>query len=168
MIGSVSSICVSVLFFALQDVVPKWFTSDTTLQELLRELVPFVGVANLTMMFGMNCWYVLGAQGKYGLATWIYSLSSWTICIPLSALFVMVCHFDLQGLVSALSIGYVTSGACLSYFTMMTDWSAVAKKISTENAEEEEYSSSESEEGQEETRVATENSPLISNAHSTV
>jgi hypothetical protein len=43
---------------------------------MLAELVPFVGMANLTMTFGMQCWSLIGAQGKYKLATWISFLSS--------------------------------------------------------------------------------------------
>jgi hypothetical protein len=49
---------------------------DATLQAMLAELVPFVGMANLTMTFGMQCWSLIGAQGKYKLATWISFLSS--------------------------------------------------------------------------------------------
>jgi Na+-driven multidrug efflux pump len=38
---------VSIIYFSLWDTIPAWFTSDATLQAMLAELVPFVGVANL-------------------------------------------------------------------------------------------------------------------------
>lgn len=161
-VGLLSAISVTTLIFAMKNAIPRWFTADETIQELLRELVPFVGVANLFMMFGMNCWYVLGAQGKYGLATWITGLSSWTICAPLAAFSVLVCHFGLQGLASSLSVGYVTAGACLSYFTMVTDWPAVALKISSENAE---FSDEEKDDYDEEKKEATETSSLLSHGN---
>ena len=40
---------VSILFFLLQNSIPKWFTVDETLQGMLREVVPYIGVGNLTM-----------------------------------------------------------------------------------------------------------------------
>lgn len=159
------SISISILTFSLADDIPTWFTPDPTLQQLLKEVVPFVGVGNVTMAFGMICWYVLGAQQKYALATLTLALCSWGICLPLAVSFTLVCDFDLRGLASAVACGYVVAGACLSYFTMVTDWDAVALKISNENAEEDESSSSSSsseEVGKEESVPGKESTPLLS------
>ena len=134
LLGMLVASIVSILYFSLQDKIPGWFTSDATLQAMLAELVPFVGVANLTMTFGMQCWSLIGAQGKYRLATWITFVSSWGISMPLAALFVFVFNIDLQGLTSAVVIGYLTTGASLSYILLSTDWYLEAKKIRDQNA----------------------------------
>jgi hypothetical protein len=126
---------VSGLYFAMQDRIPAWFTSDATLQAMLSELVPFVGVANLTMTFGMQCWSLIGAQGKYKIATWITFVSSWGITMPLAALSVFVFNIDLQGLTSAVVIGYLSTGASLSYLLLATDWNKVAHKIQESNSD---------------------------------
>eukprot|EP00545_Synedropsis_sp_CCMP1620_P006902 CAMPEP_0119010986 /NCGR_PEP_ID=MMETSP1176-20130426/5378_1 /TAXON_ID=265551 /ORGANISM="Synedropsis recta cf, Strain CCMP1620" /LENGTH=723 /DNA_ID=CAMNT_0006963739 /DNA_START=46 /DNA_END=2220 /DNA_ORIENTATION=+ len=133
LLGMMVASIVSAIFFSLQDRIPAWFTSDATLQAMLAELVPFVGVANLTMTFGMQCWSLIGAQGKYKLATWISFFSSWGICMPLSAFYVFVIHMDLQGLTSAVVIGYVSTGASLSYVLLATNWNKVARKIQEQN-----------------------------------
>ena len=46
-IGMCIAVITSVVYFSLQDTLPGWFTHDDTLISMLRELVPFVGVANL-------------------------------------------------------------------------------------------------------------------------
>ena len=134
--GMVVASVVSIVYFTLQHDIPRWFTSDTTLQAMLSELVPFVGVGNLTMTFGMLCWSLIGAQGEYKLATWISFVSSWGVVMPLSALYVFVFRLDLQGLTSAVVIGNVSTGACLSYVLLSTDWDKVAQKIEDQNAAE--------------------------------
>jgi len=131
---SVASV-VSLIYFSLQDQIPAWFTKDETLQGMLRELVPFVGVANLTMTFGMQCWSCIGSQGKYSMATWVSFVSSWGICMPLAAIFTYGFRFDLQGLTAAATIGYVSTGATLSYILLGTDWYKVAYKIQERNNE---------------------------------
>ena len=137
LLGMVVASVVSIIYFSLQYKIPAWFTSDETLQAMLAELVPFVGVANLTMTFGMQCWSLIGAQGKYKLATWITFFSSWGVCMPLAAVYVYVFRIDLQGLASAVAIGYLTTGASLSYVLLSTDWHRVARKIQRQNAEDE-------------------------------
>jgi multidrug resistance protein, MATE family len=129
MIGVVVASLVSIVFFSLQSQIPKWFTTDKTLQAMLAEMVPFVGLANLTMTFGMQCWSILGAQGKYKLATWISFISSWGVSMPLAAIFVYAFQLDLQGLTSAVVCGYLTTGASLSYVLLSTDWQKVSRKI---------------------------------------
>lgn len=134
-ISMVVAIVISIVFFALQQSIPAWFTQDETLITMLSELVPFVGVANLSMTFGMQCWSLIGAQGKYKLATWISFISSWGVCMPLAAIFVFGFFFDLQGLTAATTIGYTSTGAALSYILLASNWDKVARSIQQHNAE---------------------------------
>lgn len=50
LIGMIIAVITSIVYFSLQDSVPGWFTHDETLIAMLKELVPFVGVANLSMV----------------------------------------------------------------------------------------------------------------------
>lgn len=124
---------VSIVYMSLQNQIPGWFTVDETLQAMLAELVPFVGVANITMQFGMTSWSLIGAQGKYKLATWVALASSWLATLPVAAIFVFVFHLDLQGLTSAVVVGYVSTGAALSYVLLCTDWVKTTRKIQEKN-----------------------------------
>lgn len=135
LLGMLVASSVSILYFSMQDRIPAWFTSDETLQRMLSELVPFVGVANLTMTFGMQCWSLIGAQGEYKLATWINFISSWGVVMPLAALYVFILNVDLQGLTSALCMGYLSTGSALSFVLLSTNWPKVAKKIQEQNSD---------------------------------
>lgn len=134
-LGMVVACAVSFFYFCMQNHIPGWFTADETLQRMLQELVPFVGVANLTMTFGMQCWSLIGAQGNYKFATWVSFLSSWGLCMPLASVFVYVLRIDLQGLTSAVVLGYLSTGSALSYKLLSTDWKSKARKIQKQNAE---------------------------------
>lgn len=124
---------ISIVYMSLQYRLPAWFTKDETLQTMLSELVPFVGVANLTMQFGMTCWSLIGAQGKYKLATWVAFVSKWGVAMPMAAILVFIVRMDLQGLTAAVVIGYVSTGATLSYVLLSTDWKHIAIKIQERN-----------------------------------
>mmetsp|Transcript_920 Transcript_920/g.1132 ORF Transcript_920/g.1132 Transcript_920/m.1132 type:complete len:717 (+) Transcript_920:41-2191(+) len=128
-LGMTVACIISFVYFSLQNTIPALFTDDTTLQKMLSELVPFVGVANLTMTFGMICWSLIGAQGNYKMATWIDIISTWCVCMPLAALYTYIFRIDLQGLTSAIVVGYLTTGATLTYALLSTNWEKVAQKI---------------------------------------
>ena len=134
LIGMIIAVITSIIYFLLQDKVLGWFTHDETLIAMLHELVPFVGVANISMTFGMQCWSLIGAQGKYKVAMWVSFISSWDVCMPLAAIFVYVFFINLQGLTSATTIGYTTCSAALSYLLLITDWEKQAHKIQEQNA----------------------------------
>ena len=134
MVGMLVSCLVSVVYFSMSSQIPGWFTTDATLQGMLSQVVPFVGLANLTMAFGMQCWSIIGAQGKYRLATWISLVSSWGVSMPLAGIFVYVLRFNLQGVTSAVVIGYLSTGAVLSCVLLSTDWYQVACTVRLENA----------------------------------
>ena len=117
-------------FFILsEDHLREWFTSDSTLQYMMLDLVPMACIANITMSIGMLCWSLLGAQGRYRLATLITFLSGWLVTVPLGAIFVYACNFDLSGLVAAVSIGYSVSGTVLMYLLVRTNWDKRIAKV---------------------------------------
>lgn len=135
-------VCVCVAFMlslplaALSSYVPGWFTKDETLQGILRDLVPLVCFGNIAMMFGSVSWTLLGAQGRFGLATAMGFIGSWVVTLPLSAISTLVLGYDLQGVVSSVVIGYGASGALNSYFLMRSNWEKLAFNIQRKNKED--------------------------------
>lgn len=145
LLGIIFSVFVTSVFFIMGDDLPTWFTSDPTLQHMISELIPLVGVGNITMTFGMVCWALVGAQGRYRLATFVAFFSSWCITMPLAAMFVYAFHVDLQGVTSAVVIGYSVSGTILSYILIRSDWERLSKIVQELNAITGEVYSSDSE-----------------------
>lgn len=77
-IGTIFGAFWTFVFYVLgEDKMPKWFTHDETLQNMMLNLVPLACLSNLTMAIGMVCWSLIGAQGRYRLATLITFLSGW-------------------------------------------------------------------------------------------
>eukprot|EP00804_Cyclotella_cryptica_P030953 CCRYP_018812-RC/>CCRYP_018812-RC protein AED:0.04 eAED:0.04 QI:429/1/0.75/1/1/1/8/954/926 len=99
------------------------------LKEMMLELVPLICIGNLTMSTGMLCWSLLGAQGRFRLATLITFLSGWFVTIPLAALFVYGLHINLQGIVASVTIGYSVSGTALMYLLLRSNWSKRVEKV---------------------------------------
>lgn len=86
------------------------------------------------MVFGMVCWAIVGAQGRYSLATALSFFSSWLITLPLAALFVYVFDYGIAGLVSSLAIGYSCLSMLLIFVMARSDWSNLSKIIQERNA----------------------------------
>jgi MATE family multidrug resistance protein len=128
------SVVVTAIFFILGPFFPAWFTTDPILQRMLRDLVPLVGIGNVTMTFGMVSWALVGAQGRYALATFVSFVSSWCITIPLSAIFVFGLNVDLQGVTSAVVIGYSCTGTVLSFILLRSDWEHLSDIVQNLNA----------------------------------
>merc|ERR1711933_152357 len=58
----------------------------------------------------MVSWSLVGAQGRYRLATTISIICSWFVTLPVSAIFIYVFHFNLEAIAAAIVIGYSTTG----------------------------------------------------------
>ena len=133
--STIFAILMTTILFICGDSLSTWFTSDPILQRMLNELVPIIGVGNILMVFGMVSWSLIGAQGRYRLATIINTIMSLCVTIPLATLFTVGFRFTLEGLVGAVIAGYSTTGLCLGYILLMTDWENVSKTIQEQNDE---------------------------------
>lgn len=132
-LGMIGSGIVSIVFLSFMIQIPSWFTPDKTLQEMIGATLPYIGMGNIALTFGYLCWYMICAQGRYKLGTWINFVANWGVTIPLAAAFTFYFHFDLQGLTAAVVLGYVGVGAALSYVLLTSDWDARAAKIQSRN-----------------------------------
>jgi Na+-driven multidrug efflux pump len=128
-LSTIAGVFVTAILFMMGPNLATWFTKDPTLQHMLNDLIPIVGIGNITMTFGMTCWSIVGAQGRYRLATCISMASSWFVTIPLALLFTVGTKIDLQGVVSAVVVGYSTSGMILSYILITSDWKSISDTI---------------------------------------
>ena len=129
------------VFFICGEDLPTWFTDDETLQDMINSMIPLVGVGNILMVFGMVSWSLVGAQGRYKLATCVSAVMSFCVTLPLAAVFCIGLHFELDALVAAVVIGYSTTGLVLAYILLMSDWELIAKTVREENEESESSSS---------------------------
>lgn len=84
------------------------------------------------------CWSLIGAQGRFRLATLITIVSGWFVTIPLAAFFVYVLHINLQGLVASVTIGYSVSGTALMYLLLRSNWSKRVAKVQRATVKESE------------------------------
>lgn len=133
-IGMIIGCSITCVLYYFQNDIPAFFTYDSTLQGMLRDTIPFIGVGNIALTFGMMCWSLVGAQGRYKLGTILYFITSWGFTMPVGALFTYVYNYDLQGLVAAVVVGYVFEGAVLSYVLLCSNWIKIAAKIQRKNA----------------------------------
>jgi Na+-driven multidrug efflux pump len=115
------------------DDLPVLLTNDPTLQHILKDLLPMFGLGNASMALGTMAWTLLGAQGRYQLATITVGLVSWFVTLPLGVFFSFYLKINLQGQTSAVVIGYMLSGAIHAYFLFRSDWVALSKKVMDDN-----------------------------------
>jgi len=144
-IGTVVAFVATSIFWILGEDIPRWFSTDPLVQQAMLGAIPLMGIGNLSMAFGMMCWGVIGAQGRYSLATaWLF-VSSWLVTLPLAAIFVYVFGYGIQGIVAAATIGYSCLSIILIFIMARSDWSKLSGVIQERNAIVGETMSSDSE-----------------------
>mmetsp|Transcript_34971 Transcript_34971/g.64738 ORF Transcript_34971/g.64738 Transcript_34971/m.64738 type:complete len:730 (-) Transcript_34971:83-2272(-) len=131
------SIWSTAVFLCFSGDIPGWLTKDETIQKMLVPLFPLIALGQVTMTMGMVAWALIGAQGRYRLATSIATGCSLLITTPVAALMTIVWRINLQGLTFAVVIGYTVTAMCMSTVLLMTDWERRAKKITDKMAAEE-------------------------------
>ena len=136
LMGVIMALSVTAVFLGLSNYLPYWLTQDPTIQSMLVELFPLMALGNITMTTGMVCWALIGAQGRYRLATVVATACSVLIVIPLGAIFAVWLRIDLQGLTFAVVVGYTVTATLLSTILLCSDWEKLSKKIVALVAEE--------------------------------
>lgn len=140
------SIIVTTIFLGCSSIMPSWLTKDPTLQAMLVECIPLIALGNVTMNMGMVSWALVGAQGRYRLATSVATACTFLITLPIAAAVTVGLNINLQGLTFSVVIGYTITAMILSTIILGSDWQRLSQRIidSMEDSDSDEDSSSSS------------------------
>mmetsp|Transcript_15742 Transcript_15742/g.23168 ORF Transcript_15742/g.23168 Transcript_15742/m.23168 type:complete len:870 (-) Transcript_15742:62-2671(-) len=146
LIGVFTSLMSTSILFIMGENVAVWFTPDAALQHMVADLIPMIGLGNIVLSAGTVSWGLVGAQGRYRLATLVALLGSWLVTMPVAATFTYGLNLNLQGITAAVVIGYSVSCTTLFYILLRSDWERISHHIVEINNEsdDEDESSSES------------------------
>jgi len=129
---------VTAILFIMGENLAIWFTPDPALQNMVAELIPLLGVGNLTLTAGGVAWAMLGAQARYRLATLVALIASWCVTLPLAAILTYGFRINLKGIVFSVIFGNSISCTVLFYILLRSDWERISHHIVLMNAEDEE------------------------------
>lgn len=125
-VAVVQGLLLTSTLFMIGKNITTWLTTDVTLQNMVNKVVPLVGLGNIVMNFALICWNLVGAQGRYRLATSVVLLSRWLVTIPIAAVFAYALTLDLKGMMAAVIIGFDAAGMALAFVLIRTDWPRLA------------------------------------------
>jgi Na+-driven multidrug efflux pump len=101
-------------------------TTDSTLENLLNGLVGMTGLANVAMAFAQVYWSLVGAQGRFGLASSTILLCRWLVTMPLAFSFIFGLTYDLRAVAGSIAVGYATASSFLAYCVYQSDWQSLS------------------------------------------
>jgi Na+-driven multidrug efflux pump len=123
----------SILLMAGRD-MSRLLTPDPVLQSLVSSLITNVALGCVVMNFSLMVWSLLGAQGRYRLATSVILLTRWLLSMPLALVCIYGLKFDLNSVMGAFTIGFATSVWCLAYIFFRSDWDRLSRVMRELNA----------------------------------
>jgi len=132
-LGNLFACLMSISFLAGMPVIPGWFTDDQLLQTLMSNLLPYCALGNLTLTVGSLAWTLVGAQGRYSIATFHGCIGSLCVTIPCAALSTFYFDLGLSGLAASVVLGYMVSGAFNIVTLVLSDWEYIAYRVMIRN-----------------------------------
>lgn len=121
-IAAIEALCVTSIFLMAGPNIAVWLTIDSTLENLFNDLVGMTGLANIALTFAQVYWSLVGAQGRFGLASSTILGCRWLITMPLALSFVYASFYDLRAIAGSVAVGYATASAFLAHSVSQSDW----------------------------------------------
>jgi len=143
----VQSLIVTSLLFILGKYLSVILTMDPTLQHFVSNSLSLLGLANVTMAFSQIGWNLVGAQGRFRLATSVVFAARWLVTIPTAVLIIYVWELDVDSLGASLAMGYATASCALTFIVLQTDWDRLSRILYGMNAQQKGTVSDDDEDG---------------------
>ena len=132
-LGNFFATLMSIAFLIGMPVIPGWFTDDQYLQSLISAVLPYCAVGNIALTIGSLAWTLVGAQGRYAVATFHGCIGSLGVTIPCACFATFYLDWGLSSLAAAVVVGYMTSGAFNIVTLFLSDWEYIAYRVMIRN-----------------------------------
>jgi Na+-driven multidrug efflux pump len=135
----VEALAVTSIFLMAGPNIAVSLTTDSTLENIFNDLVGITGLANVAMTFAQVYWSLVGAQGRYGLASSTIMLCRWLVTMPLALTFIFGLSYDLRAVAGSIAVGYATASSFLVYSVVTSDWQLLSLAAQEDEAEDESF-----------------------------
>lgn len=125
----IQSLIVTSILYMTGKYLAVLLTSDPTLQHFINNSIFLFGLANVTMSFSKVGWSLIGAQGRFRLATSVIFAARWLVTMPAAVLIIFVWKMDVDALGGSLVIGYATASCALTFIVLKSDWDRLASTM---------------------------------------
>jgi len=109
------------------------FTTDPTIQHLINNTIVLIGFANIIMSFSQITWSLIGAQGRFRLATFVIFFSRWVVTMPCALVSIYMFNLDLNAMCGSLVLGYATACCALTVIVLRSDWDRLSRLMQVMN-----------------------------------
>jgi len=109
------------------------FTTDPTIQYLMNNTIVPIGFANIIMAFSQIVWSLVGAQGRFRLATFVMFFSRWLVTMPCALVFIYAFGLNLNSVSCSLVVGYATASCILTFIVLRSDWERLTRLMQVIN-----------------------------------
>mmetsp|Transcript_26954 Transcript_26954/g.39863 ORF Transcript_26954/g.39863 Transcript_26954/m.39863 type:complete len:863 (+) Transcript_26954:447-3035(+) len=134
LVTTLQSLLLSSVLLMAGPQIARLLAPDVTLRKLFNELMTTLALANLVLHAAMTFWSLLGAQGRYRMATLIMLLTRYLVTMPMAALCIHAWNMDLNAVLGSITTGLSTSVLLLGYIFFRSDWERLAKIMQELNA----------------------------------
>jgi MATE family multidrug resistance protein len=122
----VQSLLVTAALYMSGQYLAVAFTADPTIQHLMNDTIAMLGFANIIMSFAQIAWSLVGAQGRFRLATLAVFLSRWLVAMPCALISIYAFFLDLNAVSGSLVLGYATATSAMFFVLLRSDWERLA------------------------------------------
>ena len=129
LIGTMTSLMMSLVILSMSRALPRWMTPDETLQAMFQALLPQMCLGLAVLTFGTMGWSILCAQGRSSIAAAMCLIGSLGVTLPCALFSTFVLHYNLHGLLTSVVLGFATSSALVSICMVSTNWKKLGKSM---------------------------------------
>ncbi len=128
-ICTVSATVFSLLLLDTRPYLAWCLSLDPTLEMMIIEIIPFISLCQPFITVGVTSEYLNEVLGKYYTSVKTSTFIDMLFTIPVAAIFTFWFNYNVEGLASALCMGYAATGVTNIALYANTDWENASMKI---------------------------------------
>ena len=138
LLSTIVALMLSSIFLMVGPNLVVSLSGDRVLQNVMIDLVPITALALVSVTLAQTFWNLMGAQGRFGLASGTVLGCRWLVSMPISFISIFAYQYDVVSLGAAIAVGYITAAFILAGCLRRSDWKGLAAAMVAQSNEADE------------------------------